>query len=336
MNFEDALSWISNHESALSGIAAAIVIASVVLAVLRYVSRSVRKIRGGQVSAGNADAAPAVPLHQDIRFCRTADDVRLAYARVGEGVPIVRALGWFTHLEFEWENASSRFFWEELAQDHEVIRYDGRGMGLSEREVDHISLETRLADLEAVVDAAGLERFALMGFSEGGTTAIAYAAKHPERVSHLVLWGTFLSASDRTDMDQWTALVSLIPENWGKDAPAFHQLFVSMFLPDAAREHNELFIELQRCSTSGPMAVRVLASIADVDVAEEASRVQAPTLVMHRKGDLVCPAAGARAVAAQIPGARLELLEGSNHWMWMREDSTSMIISRINAFIDSV
>jgi len=337
MNIENVLSWISDHESVLSGIAAAIVIGSVFLALFERVSRPLRGRRQGASASTAPDPGdPPLPnLKQEIRFCQTPDDVRLAYASVGSGPPLVRALGWFTHLELEWQNQTSRFFWERLARKHRVVRYDGRGMGLSERDIEGFSLETRLLDLETVVDAAGLDRFALMGLSEGGTTAIAYAAKHPERVSHLILWGTFLNATTRADLDQWRSMAALIPENWGTDSQSFHQLFVGMFLPEGRTEQNELFREMQRRSTSGESALKVILSIGEIDVTEQAAQVQSPTLVMHLKGDLVIPAAEGQAVAARIPGARLELIDGSNHWVWIREDSTEESITMIEEFLES-
>jgi pimeloyl-ACP methyl ester carboxylesterase len=326
--------WIATHEAILSGIAAAVAIVGVALTILIRASHLLRDRRAGGRAAPEAAATLDPPQQegpwnatastQEIHYCTTHDGVRIAWSSVGEGPPLVRALGWFTNLETEWNHPDRRQVWEQLALRHRLIRYDGRGIGLSEREVDHFDADTRLADLEAVIEAAGVDRFALMGISEGGTTAIAYAARHPERVTHLVLWGSFLGLAPftATDAKRWEALYGLIETGWGGDSPAFRQLFTALFLPDGTAEQNQHFNELQRTSATPQTARHFLTSVSQLDVREEAPQVRAPTLVMHRSGDLVVPLDEGRKLAAAVPGARMVTLPGNNHYMmWQEEDA---------------
>ena len=269
-----------------------------------------------------------------IQYCRTPDGISLAWSRIGYGPPIVRSLGWFTNIELEWQNDIGRSFWRAFARNNEIIRYDARGIGMSQRDVDAVSLETRLTDLKTVIDASGHEKVALMGLSEGGTTAIAYAATYPERVSHLILWGSFLSGRRRDESDeQWQALVKLIPSGWGSDSDAFRQIFTALFLPDGTAEHNRFFNEMQKASATAEIAVKTLTSVGQTDVRELAKQVKAPTLIMHRKGDLVVDKKEAHKLAQTIPGARLMLLEGANHWMWIQEDDTPQLIRTVADFV---
>jgi len=179
-------------------------------------------------------------VRQKIRFCETRDGVRLAYAVHGSGPAVVRVATWLTHLEFDWESPLWRHWLEGLAEAHTVIRYDERGCGLSDRDVEEVSFEASLRDLETVVDAAGLERTALLGVSHGGPVAIAYAVRHPERVSHLVLYGTYARGRLTRDpspreREEAEALVSLIRIGWGQANPAFRHVFTRLFVPDATR-----------------------------------------------------------------------------------------------------
>jgi pimeloyl-ACP methyl ester carboxylesterase len=332
MNITDLAAWIESHESLLSGFAAAIAILGVAAAAVRLGWRSVARRRKARAQpAAVAPPAGPTPIRQDVRYCRTSDGVRLAYSRAGTGEPLVRALGWFTNLEMEWQHDSARWFWERLAEKHCVIRYDGRGMGLSDREVGRVSPATRLADLEAVVDAAGLERFDMIGLSEGGATAVAYAARHPERVRRLVLCGTYLKID--WDAAHFRALIPLMPEHWGKDNKSFHQLFTALFIPHAAPDDIQFFNELQRSACSGEMARSVLISLASIDQREDAARLRAPTLVIHGKGDLVIPLSAGKLVAATIPGARLELIDASNHLLWYDKGVRQDVLDAVESFL---
>ena len=339
MDIGSIAQWIEQRESLLSGIAAAVAIGGVTIAGLRIVLQRLSR-RATVVGATGApvlpDAAPGpsvarAPRRQDIRFCTSADGVRIAWARVGEGPPLVRALGWVTNLEMEWQHENSRWIWERFAESRTVVRYDGRGMGLSERQVSELSPATRLADLEAVVDAADLQQFDLLGLSEGGVTAIAYAARHPQRVRRLVLYGTFLKID--WDTSPIRALLPLVPRHWGTDNKAFHQMFTTLWLSAAQPEDIRFFNELQRSACSGEMASRMIASLGQTDVIAAAASLRMPVLVIHGKGDMVIPVAAGQRVAATIPGATLELVDASNHLMWFDSALRQRLLDSIQSFL---
>ena len=276
-------------------------------------------------------------MEQQIRFCTTSDGVRIAYAVTGQGPPLVRALGWCTHLEFEqkfgeWDEST----WGALSRNHRLVRYDGRGIGLSDREVIHFSLDDKVRDLEAVVDAQELSRFALLGTSEGGPTAIAYAVLHPERVSHLILYGSFgwrpLPESDE-DKELLRAMMMTVIPGWGRDTPEFRQLWTYRFFPDADREFIRGFNELQKVSAKGETVAALIASVGRVDVRHLLPEVKTPTLVIHRRGDIVCPFDLGRELAALIPGARLVPLEGSNHFPLPGEPELEQLVRAVEEFV---
>ena len=195
-------------------------------------------------------------MQQQIRFCKTADGVRLAYASVGAGEPpLVKAANWLSHVEYDWRTPVWRPFLERLARNRRVVRYDARGCGLSDWDVDEYSLEVWVRDLEAVVDAAGLKRFSLLGISQGGPIAITYAVRHPERVSRLILLGAYGRGYMKRNptpaqVEEWRVLIDLMRIGWGRETAAFRQVFTSMFVPDGSPEQLRWFDELQRQSTS--------------------------------------------------------------------------------------
>jgi len=256
-------------------------------------------------------------MEQHIRFCTSSDGTRIAYATVGQGPALVRALGWLTHLECEWENPLWRAFIDAISRRYLFVRHDGRGMGLSDRRVSDYSLEAHVRDLEAVVDALGLERFALYGISQGGPTAITYAVRHPGRVSHLILYGSFARVGWWVDTEegrqQAEAMLTLVRQGWGSDVPAFRQLATSLFMPDADIDAIRAFNELQRVSASGDNVVDLFAAMLDINVRPLLPQVTVPTLVIHRRGDAVVPFESGRELATEIPGARFLPLDGRNH-----------------------
>jgi pimeloyl-ACP methyl ester carboxylesterase len=277
-------------------------------------------------------------LDQQIRFCTSADGVGIAYATTGSGPPLVKAANWLSHLEIDGRSPVWRHWIRELSRHHTLVRYDERGCGLSDWNVDDFSLEAWVRDLEAVVDALGLERFPLLGISQGGPIAIAYATRHPERVSHLILHGSYargvshrgLSEQDREERE---LLLRLIRVGWGKDHPAFRQVFTSLFIPDGTTEQMEWFNELQRVSARPENAARMCAAFHSLDVRALAPQVRAPTLVLHGTGDMRIPLAEGRLLASLIPGARFVPIESRNHLILESEPGWPRFLQEVRSFL---
>jgi len=276
-------------------------------------------------------------VEQQIRFCTSSDGVRIAYATVGQGPPLVRIRPWFTHLEFEWESPIWRSLIDASCARHLLIRHDGRGMGLSDHQVSDYSPEAQVRDLEAVVDALGLERFALWGLSQGGATSIAYAVRYPERVSRLILQGSFARMGWQIDTEEgqqrFHTALSLIRQGWGTDLPAHRQFFTSLFIPDADAEAIKEFNEMQRVSASPENAAALLSAMRDTDVSELLSHVRAPTLVVHCRGDAVVPFESGRELAVGIPGARFLPLDSRNHVPLPNEPAAEVLEKAVEEFL---
>jgi pimeloyl-ACP methyl ester carboxylesterase/DNA-binding CsgD family transcriptional regulator len=275
-------------------------------------------------------------VEQQIRFCTTPDGVQLAYAMHGSGSPIVRAATWLTHLDYDWESPVWRHWLEGLGESHTVIRYDERGCGLSDREFGDLSVDTWVADLETVVDAAGLDRFALLGVSQGAAIALVYAVRHPERLTHLVLYGGYARGRKFRQPDERRhedALMSAIRAGWSDPSPTFRHLFSMLFLPHGTGEQMAWYDELQRRSTSAATAVRLYDARGSIDVADLAPRVTTRTLVMHARLDRVVPVEEGRLLGARIPDARLVLLDSANHILLSHESAWSSFMSELHAFL---
>lgn len=278
-------------------------------------------------------------LEQRISYCRSWDGTQLAYAASGSGAPLVKAANWLSHLEFDWHSPVWRHWLEAFSRDHTLIRYDERGCGLSEREVDDISFEAWVRDLEAVVDAAGLDRFALLGISKGASLATAYAARHPQRVTRLVMHGGYargreLRSPDADKREESRLLSQLIRIGWGKENPAFRQVHTALFIPEGTAEQLAWFNELQRISASPHTASRIVESSARVDVRDLAKKIQAPALVVHARQDALVPFEEGRQLAALIPGARFVLLEGKNHILLETEPAWAQFMTEARAFME--
>jgi class 3 adenylate cyclase len=276
-------------------------------------------------------------MEQQIRFCTSSDGTRIAYATVGQGPPVVRIRPWFTHLEYEWENPMWRSSIDRLSARHLLIRHDGRGMGLSDHRVSDYSPEAQVCDLEAVVDALGLERFALYGVSQGGATSITYAVRYPERVSHLILQGSFARMGWFIDTEKgqqrFQTALSLIRQGWGTDLPAYRQFFTSLFMPDGDAEAIRQFNEMQRISASPENAAALLSAMPDTDVSELLSQVRPPTLVGHCRGDAIVPFEAGRELAAGIPGARFLPLDSRNHALLPDEPAAEVLEKAVEEFL---
>jgi len=274
---------------------------------------------------------------QPVRFCTSVDGVRLAYALSGKGQPIVKAANWMGNLEFDVQGPWKHWI-QELSKDHSLLRFDQRGCGLSDRRVQDISPDAWVRDLEMVVDAAGLDRFTLLGLSQGGATCIEYAMRHPNRVSHLVLFGTFARGWNKAgrsaaQIEEWETTAKMIGIGWGRDNPAFRQFFTSLFMPDATAEQMQSFNELQRASTSAETAVRFYRAFGDIDVFDLLSKVSVPTLIFHVRGDQVVRFGNGRQVAAGIPGARFVALEGRSHLPLEDEPAWREFLAEFRRFV---
>jgi class 3 adenylate cyclase/DNA-binding winged helix-turn-helix (wHTH) protein len=276
---------------------------------------------------------------QEIRFCSTPDGVRIAYATVGEGPPLVKAANWLSHLEFDWRSPIWRHWIEELSRHHKYIRYDERGCGLSDWDAP-LSFEAYVTDLETVVDACGLERFPLLGISQGGPVAITYATRHPERVSHLILYGAYArgrrARATPEQIEEFDAVMTLTRRGWGRDNPAYRQMFASMFVPGANEEQMRWFNDLCRVSASPDKAADLLTTNADIDVGDILQGVTAPTLVLHARGDERVPFDEGRAIAATIPGARFVPLDSSNHILLESEPAFAVLLREVRSFLGVV
>lgn len=278
----------------------------------------------------------AVP-RQELRFCTTPDDVTIAYATSGSGYPLVKAANWMSHLEYDHQSPVWRHWWAGLAERFSMIRYDERGCGLSDWVVADFSYEAWVRDLEQVVETAAPRRFALLGMSQGVPVAVSYAARHPERVSHLILYGGGLRGAltlGDPEVDERAQLLrQLLKHGWGKPESEFRRVFASIFLPEGSEEQFRWFDDLQRVSTSPDNAVKFWDVCTRMSAAEEAARVQAPTLVIHSERDALIPFDEARFTAARIPDARLVPLPSKNHVLLEHEPAWAQFLDAVTEFI---
>jgi pimeloyl-ACP methyl ester carboxylesterase/DNA-binding CsgD family transcriptional regulator len=277
-------------------------------------------------------------MEQRIRFCTARDGTRLAYAISGKGPALVRAPHWLTHLEYDWRSPVWRPWLEALSSRHTLVRFDPRGCGLSDREAAELSFDSWVSDLETVVEAAGLERFALLGPSQGGPIALAYAVRQPERVTRLVLHGAYLRgrlvrASTPHEVEEAETFVHLARVGWGTENPAFRQVFTTLFIPGGTPEQWRWFNDLSRVSASGEMAARILNVIQRLDVRPLASLLRVPTLVVHARGDARVPFEEGRLAASLIPGAQFLPLESANHVLLATEPAWSVFLAALDDFL---
>ena len=278
------------------------------------------------------------PPQQHIAFCRAADGVRLAYAVVGEGPPLVRAANWMTHLGYDIESPVWKHWVRDLSLKYTFIRYDERGCGLSDWDATDFSFDDWVGDLESVVEALGLERFPLLGVSQGGAVAVAYAARHPERVSRLVLCSAYsrgraVRAVGEEEKRAAELDLDLARVGWGRDDPAFRQVFAAQFLPDGTRADWAAFDQLQRRTTSPENAVRFLEEFSRIDVREQARDVSCPTLIMHSRDDRRVPMRFGEELAALIPDAQLVALNSNDHLLAASEPAWQVFRDELDAFL---
>ena len=289
-----------------------------------------------EVFAIKGDGLAATNDRQEVRYCRAPDGVRLAYAISGQGEPLVKTANWLNHLEYDWDSPIWHPFLLGLSKRHKLIRYDARGNGLSDWDVAELSLDAWVSDLETVVEAAGLKPFPLLGISQGCAISIAYAVRHPERVSHLILLGGFaLGASKRMPQEaaKRKALATLVRLEWGADSSSIRQLFAASLMPNATKEQMDSFNELQRRTTSAECAARYLETTGEFDVTGLLSQVRVPTLVMHARGDAQIPLEVGRQMSAGIPGARFVALQSNNHVLLEQDLAMQRFFEEINLFL---
>jgi class 3 adenylate cyclase/pimeloyl-ACP methyl ester carboxylesterase len=291
------------------------------------------------LTAPGAGILAGANLKQEIRYCKAPDGVRLAYATVGNGPPLLKSAHWLGHLEYDWDFPILRPFILGLAKDHALVRYDARGNGLSDWDVPGITRDVWVSDMETVADAAGLRRFPLVGFSQGCAVSVAYAVRHPDRVSHLILYGGFAAGQNKRAnvtaeaRERAAAMRTLVKQGWGSDNPAFRQIFTSLLMPGATKEQMENFNELQRLSGSPEGAVRYMETTDEMDVRDLLSQVKAPTLVMHTRDDPIVRVEYGRELAAGIPGARFVALPGKNHMLLEQDPGLPLFFEELKEFL---
>jgi DNA-binding SARP family transcriptional activator/pimeloyl-ACP methyl ester carboxylesterase len=291
-----------------------------------------------QVSTASVRPGSEERFSQTIRFCNTPDGVRLAYATVGQGPVLVKAANWLSHLEYDWNSPVWRHWLMGLAEHNTLVRYDERGCGLSDWNVNEFTLDAWVMDLETVVDALSLERFPLLGISQGASIAVEYAVRHPERVSCLILYGGYIRGRLHRDLtpkqlQEMEVMIELIKIGWGQEHAAFRQVFSSLFLPEGTPEQFYAFNELQRITSSPEIAARIVSGFQAIDVQHQARKITQPTLVLHARNDLRVPFEEGRLMAATIPNARLIPLEGRNHILLEEEPAWKRFLEEVDSFL---
>ena len=290
------------------------------------------------VTEGAARSAEAPsPGKQEISFRRTADGVSIACASVGAGPPLVKAANWLTHVDYDWDSPAWSPLLHWLAERYRLLRYDNRGTGLSDRTVDEISFQGFVYDFEAAVDALAVDRFAILGISQGASVAIDYAARHPERVSKLILLGGYVQGRNRrasvAEEEKATTFLSMLRHGWGDENSPFMRAFASVFIPSGSAAQIKWLADLQRITTSAENAERIRRACDDIDVRAVLPRVRVPTLVLHCRQDGVVPLEQGRLIAATIPDARFVMLESDNHILLAGEPAWPRFLQEVESFL---
>jgi pimeloyl-ACP methyl ester carboxylesterase/DNA-binding CsgD family transcriptional regulator len=307
---------------------------AIALARLMLAPETNAKVVSPQPSPGHQNS------EQHVYFTSSNDGTRIAYALSGEGPPLVKVATFMSHLEYDWESPIWRHWLQELMHDHTLIRYDERGNGLSDWDVEDVSFESWVKDLEAVVDAAGLERFPLFANSQGGTVAIAYTVRHPEKVSRLILYGTYARGWLNRDLSQEQKeeedlIIKLMKVGWGRENPAFRQVFAAQLRPEATIEELRAFDEQMRISTSPENAARLESEMHRTDVTALAPLIRVPTLVLHPRKDAAVPFEEGRLLASLIPNAQFVALESKNHLLTEHEAAWAKFVAAFRSFLNN-
>lgn len=289
-----------------------------------------------KVSIGNTTQTQS--FAQNIKFCETLDGVQIAYATIGKGPPVVSVSNWLTHLELDFQIPMRRELVRLLSTDNQIVRYDARGSGLSDREVKDFSLDASVLDLTTVIDTLGLEQVSLVGQSQGAAVAAAFAARNPDRVKKLVLCGGYARGrrmrGSKGQIAESDAFITMIREGWGKDLDAYVRMFGAFFMPDANAEQLSGFTHFQRCATPPENAASIQLAIDSIDISKELINVKAPTLVFHVREDARAPFEEGRRMAAGIPNARFIPLDGRNHVMLSSDPSLHRFLNEVSNFLE--
>ncbi|MXN66935.1 alpha/beta fold hydrolase [Stappia sp. GBMRC 2046] len=305
---------------------------------VKNISRPIRVWQWTPQSKPEAFQPVEEALQQRVRYVTSADGTHIAWASVGKGLPVLKAPNWLNHLEYEWKSPCWAPMFAECARRFQLVRFDQRGNGLSDRETDAISLDAMQSDMSAVANAAGLDRFALLGISQGGAYSIRYAVENPERVKCLIILGGYVRGRrNRPDPEQkelFEMLSTTIEQGWGSPNPVFRHFFTSSFMPDAPPEVASSFDELQRIATSPEAALKLWRMNADVDVTELARKVRVPTLVLHCVGERVAPIEEGRLIARLIPNATFVEVPGNNHVLLEGTPAFDKFFEEVQAFLE--
>ncbi len=275
-------------------------------------------------------------VQQQVRFCRASDGVRIAYAVHGSGPPLVVSTCWLSHLQHDWQSPVWRHFLEDLGRFATIIRYDERGFGLSDWEVDDFCLDARVSDLAAVVDDLGLEQFALMAMSQGGPVAISYAVRNPERVTRMMFYNSYAAPfpdPSPNDLAMQQAFLAMMKVGWARPQSEFRRVFTSMMIPGATDEQMSWLDELQRVSVSTENAMTAFVERAKANSVAELAQIQVPTLVLHARGDKMNEFADGIFLASNIAGARLVALNSNNHITLSEEPAWQVVVDEVERFM---
>jgi len=273
---------------------------------------------------------------QTIEFFTTSDGVRIAYHIGGQGPGLVRTIHWLNHLDYEWKTPLRRQWLSEIMRHNTLLRYDQRGSGLSDWNVSDFSFERTVQDFEELVDAAGLERFSILGGCQGAAVGIAYAVRHPERVTKLIINGTFANgwpAPGPGAQEHLEAMLTLIRSGWGRDNPAFRQLWTTLFRPDVDGAEASWLNELQRVSSSPENAARMIAEFPNIRILDMLPKISCPTLVLHSRDDGAVPVQEGKLIAARIRGSRFVELPSRSHMVGPGDSGWEQLVQEFSAFM---
>ncbi len=298
-----------------------------------------RKVSKPGLRLVTLDSVPEKPdmPEQEVQFFTTSDGVRIAYAIGGTGFPIVRLNSWLNHLDFEWKNPFRRHWLSEIMRHNRLLRYDQRGCGLSDWHVEDFSYERTVQDFEELIEATGLDKFAVVGGCQGAAIATAYATRHPERVTKLILHGAFANgwpAPGEIEKGQLEAMLTLIRLGWGRDNPAFRQMWSTMFRPDADPQEMDWLNELQRIGASPENAARMLSRFPSFKILDLLPGIACPTLVLHSRDDASVPVQEGRLIAARIRGARFVELPSRSHQLTPGDPGWELFVEEFSTFLE--